>query len=242
MWASIVAALTFVALGFASEAQAASLQVSPVSVEVEEPDAAATLLLQNNGPAPLNAQIRVFRWTQDRGEEHLQPTDEVVASPPIAALQPGTDYTVRLVRITKEPLLAGESYRLFVDEIPNVRTQQNRSVALVIRYSIPVFFYPRGSVDASLAWSIEEHGGRFYVSATNRGDRHVRLSALSLHSAGGKSISFGKGLTGYILGRSSMRWAAPGNAAGIGITRSIAITAQSNFGPINASPSVRPAR
>jgi hypothetical protein len=93
-------------------------------------------------------------------------------------LSPKTDYTLRLVRVTKRPITAGESYRLFVDELPDPKTRQNRVITLVMRYSIPAFFYPHDTADAKLAWSVEQRSGQVYVSATNDGDRHVRVAAL----------------------------------------------------------------
>src|SRR2546425_2088988 len=197
---------TFAILGTAflvplpTSLQAASLQVSPVSIEVPAPGAAATLKLRNEGTNPLNAQIRVFRWIQVNGEEKLEPTDDVVASPPITNLAPKTDYTVRLVRVTRRPVTNGESYRLLVDELPDPTTQRNRVVTLVLRYSIPVFFYPRDPAEAKLTWAVEQRNGRAYVSATNSGDRHVRVSTLKLSDGNGSAVSFGNGLTGYVLG------------------------------------------
>jgi fimbrial chaperone protein len=226
----------------AASSHAASLQVSPVSLEVAAPGAAATITLRNEGTAPLNAQVRVFRWTQAHGEEKLEPTDDVVASPPIAALAPRTDYTVRLVRVSKRPVSSGESYRLLVDELPDPKARQNRVVTLVMRYSIPVFFYPREAGDAKLAWSVEHRDGKVYVSAANGGDRHVRIAALTLRDGNGATVSFGTGLTGYVLGRSTMRWATPGKFDRLGASGPIVISAQGDRGPINASPSAPPGR
>ncbi len=222
--------------------RAASLQVSPVSVEVQAPGAAATLKLRNEGAGPLNAQIRVFRWSQVNGEEKLEPTDDVVASPPIANLAPKTDYTVRLVRLTKRPLVSGESYRLLVDELPEPTTQRNRAVTLVLRYSIPVFFYPRDAAEARLTWAVEQRGGRAYVSVTNGGDRHVRVSTLKLSDGNGANASFGNGLTGYVLGRSTMRWLAPANTHRLATGNPVVISGQGDYGPIHAWSSAQPAR
>ena len=210
-------------------------------MEVLSPAAAATFTLHNEGTSPLNAQIRVFRWSQVNGEEKLEPTTDVVASPPIAALAPKTDYTIRIVRVSKQPVATGETYRLFVDEIPDPKSRRNRVISLVMRYSIPVFFYPRDTTDAKLTWSIEQHGGKVLVSATNRGDRHVRISALTLHDDTGATASFGKGLTGYVLGRSTMRWVAPGNAHRLRVNGSVGIAAQGDHGPIDAKSSTQPA-
>jgi fimbrial chaperone protein len=210
--------------------------VAPVSLEVLAPGAATTITLRNEGASALNAQIRVFRWTQTNGEEKLEPTDDVVASPPITSLPPKTDYTVRLVRVTKRPISVGESYRLIVDELPEPRARQNRTVNLVMRYSIPVFFYSRDIANAKLVWSVEQRGGRVYVSATNVGDRYARIAALTLRVGKRTTASFGNGLTGYVLGRSTMRWAAPASVHRLNAGSSVVISAQSDSGPINATP------
>lgn len=216
--------------------------MSPVSLEVVAPGAAATLQLHNVGTAPLNAQIRVFRWTQLNGQEKLEPTDDVVASPPIASLAPKTDYTVRLVRVSKQPVFAAESYRLFVDELPDSAIRQNGTVTLVLRYSIPVFFYSREAAEAKLVWSVEQRGGHVYVSAVNGSDRHARISALKLEVGDGRVVNFGDGLTGYVLGHSAMRWVAPGKTHQLAAASPIVISAQSDRGPIRATPSSQPAR
>jgi fimbrial chaperone protein len=229
-----------------TSAGAASLQVSPVSVEIPAPGASAILKLRNDGTAALNAQIRVFRWTQVNGEEKLEPTEDLVASPPIVSLAPKSDYTVRLVRVTKRPIEKGETYRLLVDELPDAKQQRNGAVTIVLRYSIPVFFYSLDAAEAKLAWSIEQRSGRMFVTATNNGDRHVRISALKLRTGDGTTISFGNGLTGYVLGRSIMRWSASNSAlsktSGIAAVGSIVISAQGDHGPISATASMQPAR
>jgi fimbrial chaperone protein len=220
--------------------RAASLQVAPVSIEVQAPSAAATFQLRNVGTSPLNAQIRVFRWVQTNGQEKLEPTSDVVVSPPITSLAPNTDYTVRLVRVSAQPVSNGESYRLLVDELPDPANQRNRAVNLVLRYSIPVFFYSRDTTDAQLVWSIEQRSGHVYVSAANNGDRHVRVSALKLQDVSGTTVPFSSGLTGYVLGHSIMRWAAPGKTHQFPTGNSVVISAQGDRGPIHAMSTAQP--
>src|SRR5437899_9338654 len=108
----------FTTLTVCDPSWAASLQVAPVKVEVASPGAATTVKLRNEGTTPLNAQIRVFHWSQVNGEDKLEPTTDVVASPPLTRLLPKTDYTVRLVRVSKTPVGKEEAYRLFIDELP----------------------------------------------------------------------------------------------------------------------------
>ena len=87
-------------------AQAASLQATPISMEVVAPGATSVLTLRNSGDAPLQAQVRVMRWSQADGEEQLVPATDVVASPPITAIAPKGEQTVRLVRVAKAPVAA----------------------------------------------------------------------------------------------------------------------------------------
>lgn len=125
-----------------ASAGAASLQVAPVLVEVRAPGAASTVTLRNEGPRPINAQARVFRWRQLNGEDVLEPTEAVVASPPIVALASRVDYAVRVVRTSRQPVAAEEAYRLVIDELPDASRARSGTVSLVLRHSIPVFFMP----------------------------------------------------------------------------------------------------
>src|SRR5438094_6012930 len=233
---SHISALTvFTTLTVCDPSWAASLQVAPVKVEVAAPGAATTLKLRNEGTTPLNAQIRVFRWSQVNGEDKLEPTNDVVASPPIARLAPKVDYTVRLVRVNKTPVAKEETYRLFVDELPDAANQRNRAVNLLLRYSIPVFFYPAAGNPPTLTWSVEQSGGKLAVVAKNSGDRHLRISNLKLRDEKGGTVSFGDGLSGYVLGGSTRRWVVASGKGSLSAGGNIAVSAQGDLGPINAS-------
>jgi fimbrial chaperone protein len=218
-----------------SAASAASLQVSPVSLEMTAPAAAATLTLNNPGEAPLKAQIRVMRWSLVNGEEHLEPATDVVASPPMATLQPKSNYTVRVVRLTKQPAVTEESYRLLVDEIPDRASLAPATVTMAFRYSIPVFFYPQTAIQPALTWSVERREGKVFVSATNTGTRHVRISDLQISDAKRTKSATFKGLAGYVLARSSKSWVAPGDLQKVAGSGPLLVTAQGDTGPINAN-------
>ena len=219
-------------------ARAASLQVQPAMVDVAAPGAAATITLRNDGQAPINVQVRVFRWTQVDGEERLEPTDDVVASPPEVMLPPQVDYVARIVRVVKQPVVGEETYRLLVDELPDSAQLRTNTIRLLVRHSIPVFFAAQDRAPPSITWSISKQGQQLILSARNEGDAHLRLSALSLRDRGGKTISFGRGLVGYALGRSTMRWTVPGGVHGFAATGSASISGQSNEGPLAATASV----
>ena len=220
-------------------AEAASLQVAPVLLEVPATGSTSTLTLRNEGARSLDAQIRVFKWTQDHGTEHLEPTDDVVASPPEATLASRTDYTVRVVRNSSTPVTGEEAYRLVVDELPDPLREKNGSVVVVVRHAVPLFFMPEEPETPRLRWSTDVRNGKICVTVTNDGGRRMRISNMTI-SNGAKSVSFGAGLIGYALAKSSMTWSRPA-PAGFSTVHAT-VTADGDAGKINSPMSVRSAK
>jgi fimbrial chaperone protein len=225
----------------ASGASAASLQVAPVLLEVVAPGAAATVTLRNNGAKPIATQVRVFRWIQDAGRERMEPTEDVVASPPAVELQPAQDYVARVVRVTKKPVEGEEAYRLFVDELPEA-PQGQRTVTLVVRHSIPLFFDAPGGSAPEAAWRVTQNAHAVSLSAANGGDRRLRLASIRIGDAAGKSISFGPGLVGYALGHSTMTWTVATSKPLFRPGAKVTISGLTEAGPFNAQAMVQSAR
>jgi fimbrial chaperone protein len=221
-----------------SAADAASLQVAPVLLEMRAPGATSTVRLRNGSDLPLSAQARVFRWKQVDGRDVLEPTDEVVASPPSVTLSPRVDYSIRVVRTSRTPVEQEESYRLLLDELPDPAQQKGGAVSLVLRHSIPVFFMPAATSASKLSWSVKVTGGKVVLAVTNTGGRRVRLAGVRV-SDGNRTVDFGAGLLGYALAGSTMSWERP---APRGFSGSAKITATSDAGPVNASARVTAGR
>ena len=219
-------------------AQAAPLQVEPVLVETTAPAAASVLTLRGDG-TPVEAQIRVFRWVQQNGEDRLEPTTDVVASPPALSLRSDAPHVVRIVRVAKTPVIGEESYRILVDQLPNLAQQRNGMVNLILRQSIPVFFKPATAAGPSLAWSIGQANGKLTLAAHNSGDRRVRLADLKVRDSSGMEIMFAKGLAGYVLPGSTRRWPLPARRNGMATLR---VAAQGDTGAIDASASLASGR
>lgn len=221
-----------------AQGMASSLQITPVNIEVPAPGAASKVTLANAGSEQVNAQIRVFKWVQKNGKDELVETRDVVASPPALKLAPNGKTVIRVVRVNKTPAAAEESYRLIVDEVPTKPKVGDAGVGFAIRYSVPVFFSKPGQ-DADLNWSATVSNGQLVLKVDNAGGRRARLAALTVTGKGGKSVSFGSGLSGYVLGQSSRVWVAKAKAIAPGNT--IKIVAQGDNGPIEATAKVQAA-
>jgi fimbrial chaperone protein len=217
-----------------TELSAAQLRVEPVLIDLTAPAAAATLTLRNEQDDEVTIQTRVFKWSQSAGKETLEPTTDVVASPPAVTLAPHADYVVRVVRVTKEPVHGEESYRVIVDQLPRSGKQRNTSLNLLIRQSIPVFFRQRVLDVPEVAWSIGYDKGKLIVTASNTGDERLRIASLRLKDSSGATVAFGNGLLGYVLGHSTMKWISAAYPRGFGAGGSISVTAETDKGPTRA--------
>jgi fimbrial chaperone protein len=221
---AIVATLT--------QAHSASLQVEPVLVDVIAPAAASSVTLRNEGTSNLTAQVRVYRWSQVNGQEKLEPTNDVAASPPAAELTPGARNIVRIVRTRKDPVFGEESYRLFIDQLPQPAQGRAGLVSLVVRHSIPVFFRSGNVGNPEVSWSAQISKGKVTVTARNNGQRRLRIARLQLRDGKGSSIKFGEGLVGYALGGATMRWTSSGGSRLAG--GKLSVSAQTDFGQVDA--------
>ena len=223
--AGLASCLAMVPVG----ARAAALRVSPILIEGAD-QANTSITLRNQENRTLNAQVRVFRWSQHDGQEDLEPTDDVVASPPIVSIAPREDYVVRLQRTTGQQPVGEEAYRIVVDELPNPDRQRNGTVAVVLRYIVPAFFFPAEASQPRLRWSLGHRDGHAVIVAENTGDKRIQLLNLGI-KAGGRTSLIGKGLAGYVLGHSAREWRLGSQLSGL---RGGTVVAASDHGSINA--------
>ena len=140
---NILSLLAFVLI--APIAQAASLSVSPIRLDVPAPANSASVTLRNDGSLPVNIQVRIFKWVLKNGEDFYEETDDVVATPPVATIPPGGSALLRIVRTANAPTVGEEPYRLIVDEIPDANRVRNIGVHIA-------------------EWSMSRHVKRFLIA------------------------------------------------------------------------------
>jgi fimbrial chaperone protein len=228
---SILLVLSLVVVSLVpSLTRASSLSVLPISLDVTQQTNIGTLTLRNREVRPLNVQVRVFRWTQVDGQDKLEPTQDVVASPPIVTITAGADYVVRLQRTNSGEIDGEEAYRAVIDELPNPDRQRNGTIAVLLRYLVPIFFLSPDATQPRLAWSMSRSGAGALLTATNSGDKRIQLVDLKLGTPQ-RSAFVGRGLAGYVLGHSTRTWAV---AASHGAPPRAVVTAASDHGAIRA--------
>jgi fimbrial chaperone protein len=214
---------------------AASLRVAPTSLELIAPSGTAVLNLGNDGDHPINVQVRVFKWSQTGGIERLEPTRDVVASPPSAKMNPNGQYVVRVVRTSKAPVRAEETYRVIVDELPDPARARAGTVTLIMRHSIPIFFKKADVKPAEVSWNVSRQGNGLVLTGKNNGGSRFRLSNVTLVQGAAK-IGSRDGLVGYVLSGATMQWPI---ATAKSLSASVVtLQGQSDLGPFNANIAV----
>lgn len=195
-------------------ALARSLQITPIRAELPAGPGAAALTLRNRGDTPIHAQVRVFHWTQADGDDLLDATDEVVASPPIVRIESGGDQLVRIVRLGPAMSDGETTYRLLIDELPDPAAAPRTSgVRVQLRYSVPVFAGTPGNARPELHFSLKRENEAWILSARNAGRRHAQISQVQLVGADGQALTLAEGLLGYALRDSKRSWRLEGAQA-----------------------------
>lgn len=200
-----LALASLLAGGAATGAIAADIRVQPVTVEPLAGARSASLTLINDEQKPVRVQIRIFRWSQERGQDRMTPTQEVVASPPFATLSPGQHGLVRIVHTGKAKIQGEQAYRVVVDEVPDAAETRPGTVNLVLRQSIPVFFSDTPQRVSVVDWSLNHDGRQAWLVGNNRGGRRLRLSDVTIEDHD-EVVHHQAGLVGYILAGETMRW------------------------------------
>lgn len=188
-------------------APAAGLQVTPTQLTLSRERPAQALWLSNTGQETLRAQVRVFRWIQENGQERLEPDPGLAVSPPMLELAPGAQQLVRVIRLGAPPAREG-AYRLIVDELPPDQAKRAAGLQFVLRYSVPVFLAPAdGEAGAPrLRAQFQFEGERAWLAVDNRGERRAQLADAVFVDAQGRRHALAPGLLGYALAGQRMRW------------------------------------
>lgn len=185
-------------------ADAQTLTILPVTISLPARQQAGIVTLVNGGATDMSMQVRAFAWTQSvDGIDHLEPTDLLSVSPPLATIPGGRKQIVRLV--LRQPAQASEAtYRILIDQIP--APAQVNEVRVTLRSSLPVFAEPQGVAAPKLRFGAEAVGGALYLFAVNDGKRHENIRTLTLRNAGGVTFSPIAGTSPYLLPGATRRW------------------------------------
>ena len=180
------------------------LQTRQTGVDLPAGVRAGRLVLANTGDAPIAAQIRVYAWRQDGGEDVLEPSSALVVSPVIVEIPANGEQLVRVVRPDGRVVAREQAYRVVVDELPGDPAGDSSTVQVQVRmrFLIPVFVRAADPAPAALACRLEPAA----LTCSNSGGRAAQLGATHLLN-GAQRLEVTPGLLGYVLAGSLRRFA-----------------------------------
>jgi len=193
----------FIVLLCSGAARAQALRVLPVNVQLAPGQKATTMTVVNEGSATTAIQIRAYAWNQPDGKDQLDPSDEIVASPPLASIQPGGKQLIRLV-LRHSPQGREAAYRILLDQIPAAGAPG--VVQVVLRMSIPIFAQPAVRARPHVQFHIESDAGQSYLVGVNDGLRHEVVRNIMLLARDGRELRTEPSASPYILAGATRRW------------------------------------
>lgn len=218
--------------GRAGPARAGTLEVAPIILDIPPGQNAAALSVANRNPYPIAVQLRGFHWSQPEGRDLLQPSNDLLLSPPLFQLPPGATQTVRLLLKGGATGRQERSFRLLVDEIP--RPGEEGQIRFALRLSLPVFARPPGQATAQVDWYWLPDG---QLAASNRGLRRARQAELRLLLPGAPPQTLAPSDTPYLLAGAERRWRID-RPRGASLAGAV-VTGQSDAGPFRAEIQAR---
>jgi fimbrial chaperone protein len=224
-----------IAAAFSGAAQASNFEISPVVLELSSARTAGVVKLINNDTHEVSLQIRAYDWTQVDSQDKLDPTQNLIISPPVFTLAPGASQTIRVV--SKQAAGSQEiAYRLLIDEIPSAAA--GAAINFKFRISMPVFIAPTGQSSTKLDWKLNA-GKPPKLVIENSGNRRGRLLNLSLTLPSGKKVTLPTGGNPYTLAGLTRQYIIETDSP-LGAGSKVRMTGTSDSGPIDTELTVAP--
>jgi fimbrial chaperone protein len=211
IWHRVRAAVTaaFLLSGVLSPglAWAGAFQVTPLRVELSSSQASNALTVQNNGSEPVVVQLQTVAWSQENGRDVYQPSDDLVATPPIFTIQPGAAQIIRVGLLRGADEDRELSYRLFLQEVPSPPKPDFKGLQMALRIGLPVFVLPKAKASPILNWRVERTSkGQLKVGLKNEGKAHVQVTDFSLFLPGKEQALAVQQVSAYLLPGQDRSW------------------------------------
>lgn len=191
---------------FGLTAQAGNFSVQPVRVQLSPGQPTASLLVKNGSDEETVVQVQANSWQQTDEGEVLEPTRDLLLTPPIAKIAPGKSQIIR-IGLRRNILGRSElSYRLVLSEIPKPPEAGFTGLRMTLQISLPVFVQPTPGLVPNLEWSAQRAGpNQAWVALANSGAAHVQVKSLTVSGPEGEALGSHR-IAEYVLPAQRRKW------------------------------------
>lgn len=194
-------------------AHASNFTVTPTEVNLSSSATSGLVTLRNGSKTALRFEITLFKWSEDeKGKMTLEPSADVTFFPKLVELPAGTS---RNIRVGINPGVARDveqSFRIFIEELPDQSAPAANTVALRTKVGIPVFVRPTKPVRTAVIEGVSVEGGKVLTRVKNTGNLHINVENVAVKGTGASTFSK-EGQGWYVLPGATRIFEVPMTAA-----------------------------
>ena len=183
-------ALACLTLACMAPAVAGRFSVAPIRVDFGGGMRIGAVTVTSEDDLPLVFRNTPSIWTQNaEGGDVYVPTSDLVVTPPLLRVEAGEPRIVRIGTL-REPGDVERSYRVFLEEqAPANPEGGTATIAVVIKFGVPVFVAPRSERIAGSAEIVERKPGWIGLQVKNTGNVHFNVETITANGVAVKDVS-----------------------------------------------------
>jgi fimbrial chaperone protein len=156
----------------------AGWRVVPIRLDFDQRTRSGVITLANDGDASITFAIEASQWTQDeQGNDQYSATEDLVFFPKMLTIEPNKERVVRAgIRVPATTL--EKTYRLFIKEASEPKKAEGTTVAVAIRFGVPIFVIPLKEEITGEMQNLYVKGGLVGLTVANTGNGHFRIGTV----------------------------------------------------------------
>ena len=182
-----------------------SIELAPLRLVLSDSVTISTLIVKNRSSTPTLVQLELLSWSQKNNQDVLEPTRDVLISPPVFTIPANGEQILRAVLRRKADANKELCYRLFVREVQDQSQPVTKgSVNVLLNISIPIFIEPAAKASSKLLWHATTDVHKVNIKLVNDGLQHIQIKSFQLSNDSANPIS--QNVMRYVLPGSSTEW------------------------------------
>lgn len=188
------------------QAYSSEWRVAPIRLDFDKGTKSGVITVSNDSSEKVHLQIKAAEWIQDaEGKDKYSDTSDLVYFPKIMILDKNEEKVLR-TGIKASSVEKEKTYRLFIEEIPQPSKAEGASVAVAIRFGVPIFIKPEKEEARGEVEKIEMSKGVLKAVVKNSGNVHLMIVSINIkgNNKEGNEV-YSKELSGWYLLNGSSR-------------------------------------
>jgi fimbrial chaperone protein len=178
-----------------------SWRVIPIRIDMDQRSRSGVVAIVNDSEEAIRFSVEAREWTQDQaGKDLYLETSDILFFPKELIIDPNSERIIR-TGIKVPATVKEKTYRLFIKQETAPRETPGTSVAIAIRFGVPIFAKPLNEQVSGEIVHLEVKDSKVNVAVKNSGNTHFRIQALKIlgKDVSGASILSQELNGGYLL-------------------------------------------